>query len=116
MKPEFGLKIITCADSAFYRFLPALERNIKMRQGDYPVVYDLGTTPRQISSLKSLVVTIKPPDGYNENTEVGNVKATHKSDCVLNFLNRFDEDCLYLVSDIGGPGAPRDQHYQTLED
>lgn len=100
MQTAKRFRVVTCADAAFFHFLPTLERNVKMRLGQYPIIYDLGMTDAQIASLKSTVLKADRPEDYNSSTDIGNIKATHKPSCLLDFMGRFSEDCLYVDADV----------------
>ena len=95
-------RIVTCADSEFYHFLPTLEQNVRRKTGRFPTIYDIGLTEKQRNSLKSELVQITPPPPpeYGKKTDAGNIKATHKPTCLLEFLNRSTEDCLYIDADV----------------
>ncbi len=93
-------RIVTCADSGFYHFLPTLEQNVRRKTGRFPIVYDLGLTKKQRKALKSELIQIDPPKEYGLKTSTGNIKATHKPTCLLDFLNRSTEDCLYIDADV----------------
>ncbi len=93
-------RFLTCADAGFFQFLPSLEKNVFQRHGTYPVIYDIGLTPEQASQLKSEVIKVDPPDGYNDNSVSGAIKATHKPRCVKHFLKHFDQDVLYIDADV----------------
>jgi len=100
MQMAKSFKIVTCADSGFYKFLPSLEKNIKRKFGSYPVIYDLGLTKKQIISLKSTVISITPTDGYNNNSGNGHIRAIHKPTCLQDAMNRFSDDILYVDADV----------------
>lgn len=53
-------RIVTCADSEFYHFLPTLEQNVRRKTGRFPIIYDIGLTEKQRNSLKSELVQITP--------------------------------------------------------
>jgi hypothetical protein len=93
-------RIVTCADAGFFHFLPMLEANIKRKTGQYPVIYDLGLTPRQRSKLKSDVVSFKPPQGYNQKISGGAIRTHHKPDCLLDFMARYGQNVLYIDADV----------------
>ena len=46
-----------------------------------------------------VLVQITPPR-VRKKTDAGNIKATHKPTCLLEFLNRSTEDCLYIDADV----------------
>ncbi len=52
----FPLRIITCADSGFFEFLPYLEANVLRKFGVLPTIYDLGMRDDQKKTLLSEVV------------------------------------------------------------
>ena len=60
-------RIVTCADSEFYHFLPTLEQNVRRKTGRFPIIYDIGLTEKQRNSLKSELVQITPPE-YGKKT------------------------------------------------
>ena len=93
-------RIIICADAKFFRFLPALEANIKRKFGQYPVIFDLGFAEHQLTKLKSDVIKIQANSTYADMTPQGNVRATHKSACVLSFFDRYGANCLYVDADV----------------
>lgn len=99
MNPS-GFRVLTCADAGFFHFLPSLEKNVFIRQGEYPVIYDIGMTPDQVSQLKSEVIKVEPPVGYSGNSANGSIRATHKPRCVKHFLEHFDQDILYIDADV----------------
>ena len=95
-----SFRILLCADERFFQFLPTLERNIFKRQGQYPVIYDLGMTPDQVAHLKSEVVKITPPDGYNAQSASGAITTIHKPSCIQHFLTQHSSDVLYIDADV----------------
>ena len=95
-----NFRILLCADAGFFQFLPSLEENIFKRQGQYPVIYDLGMTPDQVARLKSDVVQITPPDGYKAQSASGAIKTTHKPSCIQHFLTQNTSDVLYIDADV----------------
>lgn len=92
--------VITCADSNFFHFLPAQERNITRKSGASPVIYDLGLTQAQTKKLRSTVVQITPPEGFNENVPGGAIRTSHKPSCILDCMKRFEDDVLYVDADV----------------
>jgi hypothetical protein len=95
-----NIKILISGDSNYYKFLCRIEQNIFDKFGSYPVIYDLGLTEVQKSSLKSRILTVDVLTEYQEYNGLGFIKATHKPNCILDFLNNNNEDCLYLDADI----------------
>lgn len=93
-------KIITCADRNFFHFLPALERNVLQVTGEYPIIYDLGMTQKQRSRLRSQIVSITPPDGYNESVAGGAIRTNHRVGCIRDCLERFSQGVLYIDADV----------------
>jgi len=92
--------VITCADANFFHFLPAQERNINRKHGAFPVIYDLGLTRRQVTRLQSTVSPITPPEGYNENVPGGAIRTSHKPSCILDCMERYERDVLYVDADV----------------
>ncbi|WP_050526819.1 putative nucleotide-diphospho-sugar transferase [Pseudorhodobacter aquimaris] len=95
-----SFRILLCADAGFFHFLPSLEENILKRQGEYPVIYDLGMTPAQVACLKSEVIKLTPPDRYKLQASSGAIKATHKPRCIQHFLENYAQDVLYIDADV----------------
>ncbi len=93
-------RVVTCADSKFFHFLPALEKNVLRKTGRYPVIYDLGLSAKQRNSLRSEIISLAPPEGYNNNISGGAIRAHHKPDCLLDFIARFDQSGLYIDADV----------------
>lgn len=95
-----NIKVLISGDSNYYKFLHRIELNIFEKFGSYPVIYDLGLTEVQIKSLKSEVRKVDFLAKYKDYNELGFIQATHKPDCILDFLNNNKEDCLYLDADM----------------
>ncbi|MGM0611139.1 MAG: putative nucleotide-diphospho-sugar transferase [Thermodesulfobacteriota bacterium] len=96
-----SFKIITAADSNYYKFLKNFEDNILKNFNQYPVVYDLGLTQKEIVSLKSEIRKVPIGQEYARYDSRGNIKATHKPLCILDCLKAYKKhDCLYVDADI----------------
>ncbi|MGO4910633.1 putative nucleotide-diphospho-sugar transferase [Pseudorhodobacter sp. W20_MBD10_FR17] len=95
-----SFRIVLCVDAGFFHFLPSLEKNIFKRQGQYPIIYDLGMTDKQVKRLKSEVVKMAPPEGYKDKSSSGAIKTTHKPRCISHFLANFSQDALYIDADV----------------
>lgn len=95
------MKIITAADDNYFKFLRYLEDNIFKFYKEYPLIYNLGINETSIHSLKSKVKKLKINTDYACFDSRGNIKATHKPLCILDFLNSYEcLDCLYIDADI----------------
>jgi len=97
---ETEYRVVTCADANFFHFLPVLEENVRRKTGQYPVIYDLGLLASQRARLKSEIVSLTPPEGYNKKVPKGAIRTHHKPDCLLDFVARFRQDVLYLDADV----------------
>ncbi len=93
-------RIVTCADANFFFFLPVLEKNIYRKTGQYPIIYDLGLTSKQRARLKSDIISLRPPEGYNDTIPGGAIRTHHKPDCLIDFMERYDQNVLYIDADI----------------
>lgn len=93
-------RVVTCADTNFYHFLPGLESNVFRKTVRYPVFHDLGLTEKHARSLISDVIKITPPKGCNDKTPYQYIKATHRPSCLLDFLNRYNAHSLFLDADV----------------
>lgn len=96
-----NMKIITAADSKYYKFLRPFEKNVYNLFHYYPIIYDLGLTSNQIQSLQSEVRRVQVNTEYACYDARGNIKATHKPLCILDCLRTYiDYNCLYVDTDI----------------
>lgn len=95
-----GIKVITCGDKNYFKFLFRFEQNVFKQFGFYPIIYDLGLTSAQKMTLRSEVREVCVPDDYDQYNKNGFIKTTHKPNCINDFLHSFKEDCLYLDADI----------------
>lgn len=102
----FPLRIITCADSGFFEFLPYLEANILRKFGVLPTIYDLGMRDDQKRALKSDVVPMPMGERHQSmHGGTGFVMATHKPACIIDALSRDPAGCLYVDADVLFVGA-----------
>ena len=94
--------ILTCADTNFYPMARCLARNIRARKDCRLFLYDLGLTEREKSSLEHLGVSIErtgfDSDTFSMNSK-GNIRTTHKIDCIRHFLNKYSENVIVLDAD-----------------
>lgn len=96
-----NIKIITAADSNYYKFLISLEKNIHNIFNQYLIIYDLSLTSNQIKNLQSKVRRVEINKEYASFDVRGNIRATHKPLCILDCLREYkDSDCIYIDSDI----------------
>ncbi len=95
-----NLKMVTSGDKNYFKFLWRLEKNIYDKFGEYPIIYDLGLTEVQKSKLKSTIISIEVSSEYSNYNEDGFIKAIHKPNSILNFLENSSNNCLFLDADI----------------
>lgn len=94
------LNIITCGDSNYFKFLWRFEQNIFKQFGKYPIIYDLGLSNFQKEVLKSDIRQVPFNKNFNKYNKLGFIQTVHKPNCILDLLNEFNDDVLYLDADM----------------
>ena len=94
--------ILTCADTNFYPMASYLARIIRMYTDCQLFLYDLGLTEKEKSSLKNMGVTIEKTlfddDTFSMNSK-GNIRTTHKINCIRHFLHKYKKGVIVLDAD-----------------
>lgn len=95
--------ILTCADTNFYPMARCLARNIRSYKDCRLFLYDLGLTAKEKVALERLGVTVEQTlydsDTFSMNSK-GNIRTTHKIDCIRHFLNKYGESVVALDADV----------------
>lgn len=92
--------IISCADSTFFNIARVFEANVLNVQGQDPIIYDLGLSDEQAAQLRSEVRSFDFLEDYNQLSDAGFIKTTHKPAAILDALDSSPKDCLYLDIDM----------------
>jgi hypothetical protein len=91
---------MTCGDSNYYKFLKIFEDNIFQIYNSYPEIYDLGMTSNQLASLRSNISNTSTDNKFNKKNSKDCIYTTHKPYCILDFLSKNENNCLYLDADM----------------
>jgi len=92
-------RVMTCADAGYFHFLPFFEANVERKFGKLPLIYDLGLTEAQRTSLRSEVRRVPVPEDF-AGTAHGFVRATHKPACVADALDASPGGVLCADADL----------------
>lgn len=94
--------LLTCADTNYYPMALALARNVRLYRDCALFLYDLGLTPAERRRLEAEGVTIErtafDEDTFRLNSK-GNIRTTHKIDCIRHFLRTHGRGALVLDAD-----------------
>lgn len=91
--------IISCGDANYFKFLKIFEDNIFRTYKFYPDIYDLGLTESQLAELQCNIFRTPTDDKFNKKNSKNCIYTTHKPYCILDFLSRQENDCLYMDAD-----------------
>ncbi|HVH04043.1 MAG TPA: hypothetical protein VM891_14070 [Amaricoccus sp.] len=92
-------RVLTCADSRYFHFLPFFEANVERKFGVLPLIYDLGLTEAQRASLRSEVRRVAVPEDF-AGISHGFVRATHKPACIADAFDTCPGGVLYADADL----------------
>ena len=90
---------MTCGDAYYFKFLKIFEANIFQIYSAHPTIYDLGLTKDQLNELKSAIYQTVTDNKYFKKNSKNCIYATHKPYCILDFLKKQANDCLYMDAD-----------------
>lgn len=99
-----NFNILLCADSNYYFFVKRLVKNIKNIADSYSIhIYDLGLEAWQRKELERHNVRIEKTRFQDDTFKINSlrcIKATHKIDCIEDFINRYRKNIIVLDADI----------------
>ncbi len=100
------MNIVTTGDSKFFHCLVPLAQSVRKFYNKRIIIYDIGLTDEQKSSLDSQVIPISVQVDFHNYTSfkrVPFIRATHKPFCVKHYFENFSEsmilvdaDCLFM--------------------
>ncbi len=94
--------ILTCADTKFYGMACILAKNIRLYPDCQLFLYDLGLTEVEKKHLTKLGVVIEcipyDKDTFSLNSK-GNIRTTHKIDCIRHFLRKYNKGVIVIDAD-----------------
>jgi len=117
------MNIVTTGDSKFFHCIKGLAKSVRSFYDKQMIVYDIGLSEKEKSSLDAHVISIDVDvDFYNYTTfkKVPFIRATHKPFCVKHYFENYSEpmilvdaDCLFMEKieergfDVGVTLKPR---------
>lgn len=94
--------LLTCADTNYFPMALALAKNVRLYADCRLFLYDLGLKDEERAELEANGVTIEKT-AFDEDTfqlnSKGNIRTTHKIDCIRHFLRTYSRGVLVLDAD-----------------
>jgi len=96
------MNVVTTGDSKFFHCLQGLAKNVKKTYGKQLIIYDVGLTDEEKSSLDAHLIQINiDVDFYNYTTfeKVPFIQATHKPFCMKHYFENYPEPMIFIDAD-----------------